>query len=398
MSGINQLIATQAERNPIVSNRELAAQDQMSAMRDQKIKANKFKIDDMERDKNINGLKFFANVKSQLEKIEDPEKRSQIYATAREFAQRNGHPVDQIPEAYDESAQNILDVAHMQVFNPDRFEREMNKKGFQFGGQIEMKDEAGNIFLGTMVKDPNSGIVDSRLVPVSGAEKPQGRLTMVSASGMTPDEKVGQMRQIESAKQGVKMQTEPMIQGEIVRSKMGVQNELEKEKSNNTNLQKLSIADEIYKSLSDSDLGKIYGKYEQFYPEWARSQEGVDMIKRRDQLMGMLALGARGELKGQGQITDQEQQILNKSLATLESPNISPELARKALDEAMSTLYGNAGRDFESDYKFRSADKKSKDENPPKYKKGQIIEHRGKQYRVLADDFSGNPEMIELVQ
>lgn len=111
-------------------------------------------------------------------------------------------------------------------------------------------------------------------------------------------------------------------------------------------LGKLDDANFIYKGLKDADLDLIYGRGEAWYPEFFRSQRGIDLIADRDQLLGMLKLGARGELKGQGPITEGEQKILGDAVTTLSNPNISPEKARTSIDRAMQTLYRAAGEEF----------------------------------------------------
>lgn len=109
---------------------------------------------------------------------------------------------------------------------------------------------------------------------------------------------------------------------------------------------KLNQADEIYQELKKADLDKIYGFGESLYPDFLRSEEGVTLQAKRDQLIGMLKLAGRGELKGQGPITEGEQAIVAEAATILTNPNISPEAARKALDNAMEILYRNAGMEF----------------------------------------------------
>ena len=60
----------------------------------------------------------------------------------------------------------------------------------------------------------------------------------------------------------------------------------------------------------------------------------------------MLSMAARGELAGQGPITEGEQGMLNKASSVLSDQNISPALARRAIDDAMRILYKNSGREF----------------------------------------------------
>jgi len=66
-------------------------------------------------------------------------------------------------------------------------------------------------------------------------------------------------------------------------------------------------------------------------------------MAERDQLVSMLQLGARGELKGQGPITESEQAILSKAITVLSEQDISPKLAAKYIDQAMKILGRNAG-------------------------------------------------------
>jgi hypothetical protein len=110
---------------------------------------------------------------------------------------------------------------------------------------------------------------------------------------------------------------------------------------------KIDQADNIYKSLKDADLSKIYGFGESIYPEFLRSPSGAGLVAKRDQLVSMLNMAARGELKGQGPITEGEQGMLAKAASVLSNPNISPEMAREELDNAMKTIYQNAGMEFD---------------------------------------------------
>lgn len=113
-----------------------------------------------------------------------------------------------------------------------------------------------------------------------------------------------------------------------------------------TQERKLPQVATIYNKLKDADLSKIYGKGESVYPELLRSQEGIDLIADRDKIVSMLQLGSRGELKGQGNITDGETEMLSRAATILGNPNISPERAKEALDEAVGVLYRSAGRGF----------------------------------------------------
>ena len=121
---------------------------------------------------------------------------------------------------------------------------------------------------------------------------------------------------------------------------------VDKQISQQGQMSKLDDADRVYKALSEADLDLIYGKGESWLPDYFRSQAGLDLLARKAQLVGMLKLAARGELKGQGPITEGEQSILSEATTVLDNPEISPDMAKEALDSAMSILYRNAGKEF----------------------------------------------------
>lgn len=84
-------------------------------------------------------------------------------------------------------------------------------------------------------------------------------------------------------------------------------------------------------TLLNSDLASIYGKGESLIPDLVRSQEGIDLMRQRDQFVASLQLMQAGKLKGQGTITDSEREILKNSITVLSDPNISPELAAREI-------------------------------------------------------------------
>jgi hypothetical protein len=94
---------------------------------------------------------------------------------------------------------------------------------FQFGAQETFIDEAGNLFLGTTVRDPGTGATAPRLTPVSGTDKPVGKVQLASSLGQTAEQKqaseiaaartkagieVSRAEQIETVKQRVKRGSE----------------------------------------------------------------------------------------------------------------------------------------------------------------------------------------------
>lgn len=61
----------------------------------------------------------------------------------------------------------------------------------QFGGQVQVKDEAGNLFFATTRRNPQSGQVETALAPIGQDQtlRPQGRLSLVNDMGQTPSER-----------------------------------------------------------------------------------------------------------------------------------------------------------------------------------------------------------------
>jgi len=88
---------------------------------------------------------------------------------------------------------------------------------------------------------------------------------------------------------------------------------------------------DLITSLETGDLDSIYGRGESIYPELLRSQKGIDLFKQRERLTATIVMARRGELKGQGAVSDSDQKMLENAATILKDPNISPELARQEL-------------------------------------------------------------------
>jgi hypothetical protein len=156
--------------------------------------------------------------------------------------------------------------------------------------------------------------------------------------------KPGTQAAVTTAELNARLSTEPQLRSAIESAEQDARAGVEKKIAQAGQLGKLADAENVYNRLQDSDLQIIYGRGEQWYPDFLRSQRGIDLIADRDQLLGMLQLGARGELKGQGPITEGEQKILSNAVTALGNKNISPEKAKTSLDEAMVILRRNAGK------------------------------------------------------
>ena len=83
--------------------------------------------------------------------------------------------------------------------------------------------------------------------------------------------------------------------------------------------------------LPESDLDVIFGREEQFIPDWARSQEGLDMKAKVDNVVATLKLMAAGKIKGQGTVTENERTMLAEAATTLQKQTLSPEEAEQEL-------------------------------------------------------------------
>jgi hypothetical protein len=220
--------------------------------------------------------------------------------------------------------------------------------------QSQYRKESVSTNQGLMVFDPSTGsyvpATGSDGQPLSAAQYDPSLQEQISSARQTGrnvsdlELKPEITRSVAEAEASVRAETEPRLQAEITRAREEAAAAVEKQISQQGQLGKLADAESVYNRMRDSDLDIIYGQGEKWYPEFLRSQKGIDLLADRDQLIGMLQLGSRGELKGQGPITDSEQKILSNAVTVLGSPNISPARAREALDEAMTILRRNAGQ------------------------------------------------------
>lgn len=104
------------------------------------------------------------------------------------------------------------------------------------------------------------------------------------------------------------------------------------------------------------DFEDVYGTLDQFKPVPFSTGEAF-INASIEQLQGILAVDARGKLKGQGQISDSETRMLEKSLTILQTKGISPKKAREEIariyyvmqkgmrqkEEIMNPTQGNQG-------------------------------------------------------
>lgn len=358
--GIESLIATQAQRTAGPSPMEQLSG--LNALQGQKLQ-NQAASTTLDQNKQRRGIEFAANVGAQLKKEADPAKKSQIYSTALQIAKMNGHDVSTFPQQYDDRAQSMLDVYYMQVYAPQELAAQMRSAGFNGN-----KTQSSKIYPdGTVIQSTGTGV---RVLTAAGEEL-QGKAAMDAVTramnaeaeqeknkysaraggtveGQRGADKAGLEGEIAGAKTAAtldaRMEKEPQLQAEITRAKEEAAALVAKRVAELGQSKKIEDATAIYEELKAADLGLIYGRGESLYPTLLRSQAGIDMMAQRDRLIGMLELAAAGEMKGQGQITESERKILKDSVTTLSKPDISPRMAKAALDDAMETLLSNAGK------------------------------------------------------
>lgn len=207
---------------------------------------------------------------------------------------------------------------------------------------------------GLMVFDPSTG----SYVPAKGADgKPlsaaqydaslQGEIAGAKQGAQNRSDltyKPEITRAVETTKADVELGTKPTIEAETTAARERASNAVNKENEQAGNAARLPEFDAAYDKLINADLDKIYGRGESLYPDYFRSQEGIDQKTYRDQLVSMLKLGARGQLKGQGAVSDSESKTLNESVSVLGNPDISPALAREALQRAKEAIYRSSGK------------------------------------------------------
>ena len=142
---------------------------------------------------------------------------------------------------------------------------------------------------------------------------------------------------------GVEANMRPGIEADIAKAKAEAEDLVQQTISRRGASQTLQSAQVLKENLT-GNLASIYGRGESLYPTLLRSQKGIDLLADRNQLIGMLSLAARGQLKGQGTITDQEAKTLQEAVSVLSNQDISPARAEIALEDAFRVMEASAGR------------------------------------------------------
>ena len=235
----------------------------------------------------------------------------------------------------------------------------------QFGGQETFKDEKGNLFFGTTKRNPATGVVESVLAPIGGGEaKPVGGVSVVSAAGLTPTEKVKQAVDIQQqtgdveTKQAIEKQTALELTSEEKKQvikltklkikesqfKEGEERQLAKNVKETRRNEALNATSVVNRLLSDDRFTSGFGRLATVTPATLKSQQMRDVDAEVDQVVNLIGLEARKKLKGQGTVSDSEAEALAKSATILANRLISDEAARRELTRVRGVFEDAAAR------------------------------------------------------
>jgi hypothetical protein len=177
-------------------------------------------------------------------------------------------------------------------------------------------------------------------------------ITMVNSPDPALANKVaGLEAQLAKSKQDAKNRSDlnykPSISGAVTTAQEDARRQAEETKNASNSTKMLRETESSFESLAASDLDLIYGRGESVMPDLLRTQAGIDLIAQRDQYLANLRLAQVGKLAGTGPITESEQAILKQAATVLNNPDISPELAQRALIESrqiiMNAVKRNSG-------------------------------------------------------
>jgi hypothetical protein len=133
-NAITQLIATHSNRNKVDSPLQMLSGIQRHKANEMSLESQQNK---MASDKRIEGLKFAANVGSQLKSIRDPQQKAEVYSTARRLAEMNGHDISAFPDQYSPQAEGMLEIAYQQIYQPEIIrERMMSAEPYSDLGRL----------------------------------------------------------------------------------------------------------------------------------------------------------------------------------------------------------------------------------------------------------------------
>lgn len=174
----------------VLRNKDITRNDQLIA--DKNARQDKLIADELAQEEAVDRKTTLAAHAQFARDLEDKDqKRLYMIRAANSF-----------PPGSPERAQII---AATQETDPDKFNLELTKLyvhnlgkprentepvNQQFGGQVMLKDEGGNLFFATSKRDPSTGQVTPVLSPINHNNAVSGQLSRISGSGETPEERI----------------------------------------------------------------------------------------------------------------------------------------------------------------------------------------------------------------
>ncbi len=405
MSAINQLIATQAQRNATTSPMQaMAGMQQLDAGRQQQqMNVQRMQMNDqamqgdaaaMTANKQQEGIKFAANVGAQMRQAKSPEEKAQIYKTSLQIAKMNGHDTSQLPQEFNQDAEHIMEGVYQQVFQPHEMKKNL----------IEMTAQSG---IGKLIADRDrvaqaggdTTLFDQAIEETKAG--PQQRVQMPTSS----------QRDFETYRNLKK--TDPEAAKEFGRQAGFVSKEGQ------------DLSGHMEKRLSTaSDEAVEAGRNARKFETLANEFEGADlsgglfgstwpeMLKKATGTQDAVT-----ELRKKFNGIRASQAIANLPPGAASDPDIQLALSgfpdANANGESIASWLRGVGKmeEFRKDFaehrtEFISANghergmldawKNKQEPEKGKYSVGQVIEHGGKRYRVTGGDL--NDPDVELVE
>lgn len=400
---INQLIATQYQRTrPDSPLQQLAAVDALKAQQAQNQAAgeqSKYALAGMGRAQEMEGLKFAANIKNQIDTIQDPVKKAEVYQTALDMARRVGHDVQAWPQQYDDRADMMLGMARAQTINTESGDP-AEIKAFKYllealGGSLNpdgslntdgmtpqeaARARAAAVKLGLTAKATGSSALTI-------AE--QGKTNLVGQSQAQID--AMRTAAAEGSKLDVRSEKMPGIIAAETTSKLEAEKEFNRRLAETQAKSDLSVVELGFNYLEGKNLDAIYGGGEWMVWDKIRSPEGKTMRLYIEQIAAGLEVAARTKVAGQGTISDDEAKQLAKTATLLREYSLDPKEAQKQLDLA-KTIYQDAAKKSEKNPPEELA--------APKQTETQyfIDPETGTTYKLIPGKDPSKPESYEAVE
>lgn len=136
------------------------------------------------------------------------------------------------------------------------------------------------------------------------------------------------------------------IQADIDLKKQKLKESKRTEETEEGNIQ--TAANQLVQAVTHPGFVMNYGMVQGKVPALLHSQPRIDAGELINQTRNLLTVAARGQLKGQGQITEGETKMLRDAQTTLSNPNISDQAALSEVRRVLEYLQSK-GADVPSD-------------------------------------------------